>query len=225
MYLYFVITSPFLLLGLINKNLTRKIILVQSYSVLFLAKTIVGITYTIHYPASEENGIPVKPNENCRSDGKAIIASKHMSILETAILFNNVHKSFFIVKRELLWIPIYGWAFARIGFIGVNRTRGKTNMQKLTQTAENKIRNGYNLIIFPEGTRVKPNSRSKIKKGLLFLSQELKLPILPVCTDSGLYWPKRGKMTSGNANIFFEDLLPCSASVEMVTNAINKHSA
>lgn len=225
LYFYFALWSPILTIGLINKKLTRKILLIESSGVLWLARKIAHITYEMHYPLTEENGIPLKPNENKRSDGKVIIASKHMSTLEVAILFSYVKNSFFIIKRELLWIPVYGWAFARIGLIGVNRQSGKTNMNKLAQTVENKIRNGYTLIIFPEGTRVGPTTRPHLKRGLLFLAHELKLPIQPVGVDTGLYWPRRGKMTPGHANIYFEDILPSSATIESISESINKHSA
>lgn len=79
------------------------------------------------------------PNGNIRLDGKAIIAAKHMSILEIAILSTRVPNYFFIIKRELLWIPIYGWAFWRMGLQGVNRARGATNMHKLTSAVAKKL--------------------------------------------------------------------------------------
>ena len=179
----------------------------------------------MHYPPTEEDGVPSVPNDNVRFDGKAIVAAKHMSILEVAILSSNINKPFFILKRELLWIPIYGWAFWRMGLQPVNRARGATNMNKLTNAVAKKIMNGQTLIIFPEGTRVKPGKRIPLKRGLLFLAHQLKLPIIPVGTDTGLYWPKRGRMNPGTANVYFEPLLPSTASLEEIGEAINRHSA
>lgn len=222
---YFVLWSPILLLGLISKKLTTILVLTCANGVLWLAKTVAGIKYVVHYPPTEENGVPVAPNGNIRLDGKAIIAAKHMSILEIAILTNVIPNSFFIIKRELLWIPIYGWAFWRMGLQPVNRTRGATNMQKLTNAVAEKIMNGKILIIFPEGTRAKPGQHIPLKRGLLFLAHQLKLPILPVGTDAGLYWPKRGKIKSGTANLWFEPLLPCNASLDEISKSINRHSA
>lgn len=222
---YFVLWSPILLLGLISKKLTTTLVLTCANGVLWLARIVAGIKYAVHYPPTEENGIPVAPNGNIRLDGKAIIAAKHMSILEIAILTNVIPNSFFIMKRELLWIPIYGWAFWRMGLQPVNRARGATNMKKLTNAVAEKIMNGKILIIFPEGTRAKPGQHIPLKRGLLFLSQQLKLPILPVGTDAGLYWPKRGKIKSGTANLWFEPLLPCNASLDEISEAINRHSA
>ena len=225
LFTYWVLWAPFLLVGLVSKRLTRFLVLTDARGVLVLARLIMGIRYEMHYPETEENGIPVKPNENIRLDGKAIIAAKHMSILEIAVLSTNIPNSFFIIKRELMWIPIYGWAFWRMGLQPVNRARGKTNMKKLANAVAKKIMNGQILIIFPEGTRARPGQPMSLRRGLLFLAQTLKLPILPVGTDAGLYWPKHGRMKSGTANIYFEPLMPCNADLEDIAAAINKHSA
>ncbi len=223
--LYFIVWTPFLGLSLVNKKLTRMTMRAETMGVLYLARRIAGITYRVHYPLLEENGIPTKTNANTRLDGKAIIAAKHMSILEVAMLFMTIPNSFFILKRELLWIPVYGWAFWRVGFIGINRTRGRTNMRKLVTRVANKIMNGYNLVIYPEGTRVMPGQHPALKRGLMFLAHELKLPIMPAGTDAGTYWPKHGKMQSGVANLYFEPLLPSTANLEEIHIAINRHSA
>lgn len=223
--IYFILWAPILLIGLISKPLNDFLVLTCAAGVLVLARWIAGIKYVIHYPPQEENGIPVVPNGNIRLDGKAIIAAKHMSILEIAILSTHIPNSFFIIKRELLWIPIYGWAFWRMGLQPVNRARGATNMKKLTHKVAEKIMDGQILVIFPEGTRAKPGQKVQLKRGLLFLAHELKLPILPVGTDAGLYWPKHGKMHSGTANVWFEPELPCNASLEEISEAINRHSA
>lgn len=223
--IYFILWAPFLLIGLLSKKLCTFLVLTDARGVLVLVRLICGIKYKIHYPPTEEDGVPVTPNDNVRLDGKAIVAAKHMSILEVAILSSNINKPFFIVKRELLWIPIYGWAFWRMGLQPVNRARGATNMNKLTNAVAKKILNGQTLIIFPEGTRVKPGKRIPLKRGLLFLAHQLKLPIIPVGTDTGLYWPKHGRMNPGTANVYFEPLLPSTATLEEIGSAINRHSA
>lgn len=222
---YYIAWSPIILIGLIYKPLNDFLVITCAGGVLVLARLIVGIKYEIHYPPVEENGIPVAPNENSRLDGKAIVAAKHMSILEIAILSTHIPNSFFIVKREIMWLPIYGWAFWRMGLQPVNRARGATNMKKLAHAVGEKIMNGQTLVIFPEGTRVKPGARPQLRRGLLFLAHELKLPILPVGTDAGLYWPKHGRMRGGTANIWIEPILPCNASLDEIRDAINRHSA
>ena len=223
--LYFTAWSPLLLIGLVSKKLSRKFVFADAAGVLVLARLICGIKYDVHYPQTEEDGIPAMPDGNKRIDGKSIVAAKHMSILEIAVISKVMPNTFFIMKRELLWIPIYGWAFWRCGMLGVNRARGKTNMTKLSDDVEKRVLDGYTLVIFPEGTRAKPGERIPLKRGLLLLAYKLKLPIQPVGTDAGLYWPKRGKMHSGTANVWFEPLLPCNASLDEISDAINRHSA
>jgi len=216
--------TPIIFIGLISAKLERKLILWDTWGALFLARIIAGLKYKIHYPLLNEDGIPFQHNINQRLDGRAIIASKHMSMMEALILLTHVPNAFFIIKRELLWIPIYGWAFARIGLIGVNRKRGATNMHELANRVMKKIMNGMTLIIFPEGTRVTVGQRPPLKRGLLYLAQYLKLPILPVGVDTGLYWPKHGKIKSGTAHIYFEKELPSTASLDEIRDAINQHS-
>lgn len=223
--LWFIAWAPILLVGLVSKKLNRFLVTSCAAGVLMLARVFAGIRYTIHWPATDVDGIPAQPNENVRLDGKSIIAAKHMSILEVAILETNIPNSFFIVKRELLWIPIYGWAFWRMGLQPVNRTRGATNMNKLTDAVAKKIMNGQVLIIFPEGTRTRPGHPIPLKRGLMFLAQKLKLPIVPVGTDAGLYWPKRGRVKPGMANVYFEPELPATATLDEIGEAINRHSA
>lgn len=222
--IWFLMWTPLLLVGLISSKLERQFVLADAWGVLFLTRIIAGIKYEIHYPSTNEDGIPLKHNINQRLDGRSIIASKHMSMLEVAILVTHVPNCFFIMKRELLWIPVYGWAFWRIGLIGVNRTRGATNMNILANKVTKHIMDGMTLIIFPEGTRATPNQKIQLKRGLLFLASHLKLPITPVGVDTGLYWPKHGKMRPGTTHIYFESELPSSATLEEIHEAINRHS-
>jgi 1-acyl-sn-glycerol-3-phosphate acyltransferase len=208
--IWFTAWSPLLLVGLVSKNLSKKFIEWDAYGVLLLSRWINGIKYEVH-------GTPAK---------NVIVAAKHMSILEIAILKLKVYpKSFFIIKKELMMIPIYGWAFWRIGYIGVNRKPGATNMKVLADKAAKKIRAGETLVIFPEGTRAKPGDGVHLRRGLLFIAETAKIQIQPVGTDTGLYWPKHGMMHSGTANVWLEPVLPYTASLDDIANAIARHSA
>jgi len=219
--LWFVAWSPLLLIALPSRWLSRKFVWADARGVLWVARLFAGIKYKVHnFPASLSYA-----SRGTQHASRPIIASKHMSILEVSVLFTDVPESFFIIKRELLWIPIYGWSFARIGLQGVNRAAGATNMQKLTADVAKKIKRGMTLIIFPEGTRSKPGQPIKMKRGLLFIAEHLQLPIFPVGVDSGKYWPKKGRMHSGTANVWFEDELPHTASLEQIASAIQRHSA
>ena len=165
LFFWFLIWAPFLFIGLIDVSLERKISVLLAKYTLLVIRLVAGIKYELHYPMTNENGIPFKHNINTRLDGRAIIASKHMSAIETIILFRHIPNAFFILKRELLWIPFYGWTFARLGFIGINRKRGKTNMKTLTTNVMKNVMDSMTLIIFPEGTRVAPNQKIPLKIG------------------------------------------------------------
>ncbi|MCL2338385.1 MAG: 1-acyl-sn-glycerol-3-phosphate acyltransferase [Proteobacteria bacterium] len=216
--LWFVAWAPLLLIALPSRRLSRQFVWADARGVLWVAWLTAGIKYKVH-------NNPYNNNSKSTIHDSPIIASKHMSILEVAILFTHVPESFFIIKRELLWIPIYGWSFARIGLQGVNRRAGATNMNALTRAVAKKIERGMTLIIFPEGTRAKPGQPIKLKRGLLFIAEQLQLPILPVGADTGHYWPKHGRMRPGTANIWFEPVLPHSASLDEIASAIQRHSA
>ncbi|MCL2538607.1 MAG: 1-acyl-sn-glycerol-3-phosphate acyltransferase [Alphaproteobacteria bacterium] len=215
------------LFALPSRHLTRKLFVLNAMGLLWLARVITGIKYEIHMARPEpDKHLRIKSDNNhARSDGKAIIAAKHMSILESAVLIMTVPNAFFIIKRELMWIPIFGWAAARIGYVPVNRNSGTTNMKKLLNTVAKKIIAGDRLIIYPEGTRAAPGAPVKLRRGLLFIAESLKLPIQPVGTDSGLYWPKRGIMRPGTANVWFEPMLPYNATLEQISDAIGRYSA
>ncbi|MCL2017839.1 MAG: 1-acyl-sn-glycerol-3-phosphate acyltransferase [Alphaproteobacteria bacterium] len=208
---WWVLFAPLHLLALPSKWLSHKTMVADARGVLFLLRIVAGIKYKIHNLPTNMRG--------------HIVASKHMSILEVAILMACVPDAFFIIKRELMWIPIYGWAVWRMGMLSVNRTAGATNVANLAAAVKKRTDAGMTMIIFPEGTRTKPGTPVKIKRGLLFIAESLKLPIQPVGADTGLYWPKKGSMKSGTANIWFEPPLPYNASLEEIATAIARHSA
>ncbi|MCL1902173.1 MAG: 1-acyl-sn-glycerol-3-phosphate acyltransferase [Alphaproteobacteria bacterium] len=208
--------APLFLIALPSRRLLRRLLVTLALGVLWFARVIAGIKYKVHN----------NPYKNHAGDGpRPIVACKHMSVLETAFLMAYVPNVFFILKREITWIPIYGWVAARLGFIPVNRASGATNMQKLTHAAAKNVARGMTLAIFPEGTRKVPGAPIKLKRGLMFIAENLKLPIQPVGTDSGLYWPKHGKMHPGTANFWFEPILPYNATLEDIADAISRHSA
>ena len=213
---YFVVWAPVIILSLITPSITRKMVIIEVHGILWMLRTIVGIRYEI---------IDKVPGRNGRIDRQSIIACKHMSIMESAILMTNYDNLFFIIKRELMMIPVYGWAFWRMGFVSVNRSRGATNMKQLAERAVAKIKAGGTLAVYPEGTRAKPGAGVKIKRGLLFIAEAAKLPIQTIGADTGVYWPKRGRMRGGVCRIFLEPVLPYNASLEDIAEAIGRNSA
>ena len=167
---WFVIWAPLILLALPSKKLSRKFLVSIAWGIIFIARIIGGIKYKIH---NYRLPTAVPAFAGMTNNRLPIIASKHMSMLETAILGAHIPNVFFIMKRELMWIPIYGWNFWRIGLQPVDRAAGATNMNKLCASVKNKIDAGMTLAIFPEGTRTKPGQKIKLKRGLLFIAEKL----------------------------------------------------
>ena len=123
--------------------------------------------------------------------GALIVAAKHQSTWETFALLKLFDDFTFIVKRELMWIPIFGWCMWKGGMIPVDRGAGSQTLEKMTERARQEIRSGRQLIIFPEGTRRAPDAEPRYKYGVAHLYAEVGVPCVPVALNSGLFWPRR----------------------------------
>jgi 1-acyl-sn-glycerol-3-phosphate acyltransferase len=124
-------------------------------------------------------------------EGAALIASKHQSAWDTFGLAPYLHDPTIIMKRELFWIPLYGWFSAKFGMIFVRRERGPTALRKMAQDAVDRAAQGRHILIFPEGTRRAPGAPPVYRPGTVYLYERLDLPCVPVALNSGLYWPRR----------------------------------
>jgi len=123
--------------------------------------------------------------------GPVIIACKHQSTWETlafTLLFANIA---IVLKRELLFIPIVGWAMARAGNIAVARGDGASALRGLVKHAKAAIADGRSVVIFPEGTRVAPGDRRPYQVGTAALYRQLGVPVVPMALNSGLFWGRR----------------------------------
>jgi 1-acyl-sn-glycerol-3-phosphate acyltransferase len=123
--------------------------------------------------------------------GPLIIAAKHQSTWETFALLWLFEDFTFIVKRELMWIPIFGWLMVKGGMVPVDRGGGSRALAAMTANAKEKIQGGRQLIIFPEGTRRPAGAEPRYKFGVAHLYAELGVPCVPVALNSGLFWPRR----------------------------------
>jgi len=126
--------------------------------------------------------------------GAALIASKHQSMWETFALITVLKDPAYILKRELLWIPFFGWCAAKARMIPVDRGARSQALAAMTARAREETANGREIIIFPEGTRRAPGAEPKYKYGVAFLYTELGVPCVPVALNSGLFWPRRSFM-------------------------------
>jgi 1-acyl-sn-glycerol-3-phosphate acyltransferase len=123
--------------------------------------------------------------------GAALIGSKHQSMWETFALITVLDDPAYILKRELLWIPFFGWCAAKAEMIPVDRGRRSQALAAMTERARMETARGREIIIFPEGTRRAPGAEPKYKFGVAFLYTELGVPCVPVALNSGLFWPRR----------------------------------
>jgi 1-acyl-sn-glycerol-3-phosphate acyltransferase len=123
--------------------------------------------------------------------GAVIVAAKHQSTWETFALLKLFDDFTFIVKRELMWIPIFGWCMWKGGMIPVDRGARSQALTDMTERAKAEIRRGRQLVIFPEGTRRAPGAEPRYKFGVAHLYAELGVPCVPVALNSGLFWPRR----------------------------------
>ena len=126
-----------------------------------------------------------------RPRGGLIIASKHQSVWETFALLPFADDPVFILKRELMWIPLFGWCLWKADMIPVNRGARGPALAAMTERAKTEVRRGRQIIIFPEGTRRPPGAEPQYKFGVAHLYTETGVPCLPLALNSGLFWPRR----------------------------------
>ncbi|MSQ70873.1 MAG: 1-acyl-sn-glycerol-3-phosphate acyltransferase [Betaproteobacteria bacterium] len=158
--------------------LTRyRIISGWSRIVIWLARVLLGIRYRV---VGLEN-LPAEP---------AIILSKHQSAWETLAFQVIFPPQVLLLKRELLWIPFFGWGLALMSPIAINRSRGSTALKRLAEQGIKRLRQGFWIVIFPEGTRVRPGERRKYHAGGAWLAVKAGAIVVPVAHNAGLLWPK-----------------------------------
>lgn len=123
-----------------------------------------------------------------------IVASKHQSVWETFGLIGSFPDPTFILKRELRWIPVFGWYTAKFRQIPINRGQRAVALAKMMEDAREAIDEGRQILIFPEGTRRPVGGDPKYKFGISHLYKDLQCPVLPVALNAGLYWPRQSWM-------------------------------
>ncbi len=158
--------------------------------------------------------IIIKGKENIVKDGKFFIASSHQSMFETFFLQTIFNSPVFILKKELLMIPIFGWHLKKIGSISIKRNKiTKENLGFFDEILKLINTSNRPLIIFPQGTRLLPGDRSPFKKGASRIYEELKIVCQPVAINSGYTWPKKGSKKI-NSNLIISILKPIEAGLD-----------
>jgi len=157
--------------------------------------------------------IVIKGKENIIKNEKFFIACSHQSMFETFFLQTIFNSPIFILKKELIKMPVFGWYLKKIGSIHINRNKvTKENLGFFDQISNLIKSSNRPLIIFPQGTRLAPDDRTSFKKGVSRIYDELKIKCQPIAINSGNVWPKKGKLKP-NKNLTISILKPMESGL------------
>ena len=161
---------------------------------LWLLERMCGTRYEIRGPV---------PDSHC------IVASKHQSFLDVILLTLALPQPRFVMKRELLWVPILGYFARRIGCVAIDRKARGEAVRGMVKGVRELAHEGGQVIIFPQGTRVSPGLRTPYRGGVLKLYAAFDLPIVPAAANTGWFWPRTGtRRTPGTAVVEFLGTIP-----------------
>ena len=176
-----IVTPPYALVALATFPLPRlvryRVISGWSRLVIRLSRAILGIDWRIE---GAEN-LPRKP---------AVILSKHQSAWETMAFQLIFPPQVHVLKRELLWIPFFGWGLALMSPIAIDRRRGVAALRNIARRGRERLGQGFCVVVFPEGTRVAPGERRPYQLGGAWLAADSGAPVVPVAHNAGLVWPR-----------------------------------
>lgn len=134
--------------------------------------------------------LEVRGRENL-PPGACLIAAKHQSAWDTFGLVPIFDDPALVMKAELMKIPLYGWFSAKFGMIPIRRETGPSALREMLREAHQRLDDGRQILVFPEGTRRQPLAPPDYKPGVLMLYDQLKVPCVPLALNSGLFWPRR----------------------------------
>lgn len=145
--------------------------------------------------------------ENIPKDRHGIILSKHQSTWETFFLPPLFHQAAIILKKELLWVPFFGWGLAIIDPIAINRRNPASAMDQVITQGKACLAAGRWILVFPEGTRIPYGKVGKYRLGGARLAVAALAPVIPVAHNAGRHWPKRGWIQPGTIKVVIGPLI------------------
>ncbi len=151
--------------------------------------------------------------EQYRPTGPALVAPKHQSMFDVFSQFALLPDACFVMKKELLMVPLFGWHGLKAGMIVVDRGGHSAALKKLVRDAVDRMKETRQVVIFPEGTRGDVGVPGDYKPGIAALYRELELPVTPLALNCGVHWP-RGKFLMPPGTIVFEYLPPIPAGLK-----------
>jgi len=175
------VTPPYAVIALASAPLPRmtryRIISGWSRLILWLARAILGIDWRVE---GREN-LPARP---------AVILAKHQSAWETLAFQHIFPPQVHVLKRELLWIPFFGWGLALMSPIAIDRSRGVAALRAIARRGQQRLDQGFWVVVFPEGTRVAPGESRDYQPGGAWLAAASGAPVVPVAHNAGRFWPR-----------------------------------
>ncbi|MCU0830974.1 MAG: 1-acyl-sn-glycerol-3-phosphate acyltransferase [Rhizobiaceae bacterium] len=124
-------------------------------------------------------------------DGPCIIAAKHQSSWDTFVFVPHLKDPVYILKRQLMWIPFFGWYLAKMNMIAIDRASRDEARKQVAEGANAAKRDGRQIVIYPEGTRRAPGDTPAYKQGVAMIYEATGLPVVPIAHNAGLFWPRR----------------------------------
>jgi len=173
------------------------------------------ITCKVKYEVEGKENIP---------PGAGIIMCKHQSAWETLALQLLFPAQVWVLKRELLWIPVYGWALAVMQPIAIDRSSVIKAMRQIVKQGCERMQQGLWVVIFPEGTRVAPGNRHKYLPGGGMLAEKSGYPVIPVAHNSGYFWPRNSiRKWPGTINMIIGPVIdPAGKSASEITSEVEE---
>lgn len=177
----FLCAVVFLPVLLFPRSFVLKVAKFWIYGVVWMCEHILGL----HIKIVGKEKFPASP---------VIFAAKHQSTWETLIFHYFLNDPSIVLKRDLVWIPFFGWYLKKLQMVSLSRSKknGVRDLKNLLKEADQAIAQGRPIVIFPEGTRAKPGQKSTYHSGIASLYLHLKIPVIPIAHNAGLYWPRRG---------------------------------
>jgi 1-acyl-sn-glycerol-3-phosphate acyltransferase len=124
-------------------------------------------------------------------DGPCIIAAKHQSAWDTFVFLPYLHDPVLILKRQLMWIPLFGWFVAKMDMIAIDRASRDEARKQVADGANRAKADGRQILIYPEGTRRSPGDEPSYKQGVAMIYEATNLPVVAIAHNAGLFWPRR----------------------------------
>ena len=195
-----VVTPPYALIALATFPLPRlvryRVISGWSRLVVRLARAIVGIRWTVE----GREHLPANP---------AVILAKHQSAWETLAFQEIFPPQVLVLKKELLWIPFFGWGLALMSPIAIDRANGRAALRDIARRGRERLAQGFWVVIFPEGTRVRVGEKREYQQGGAWLAAQCGVPVVPVAHNAGRLWPRNAFLKrAGNVTVRIGPAIP-----------------